>query len=158
MRYFLQVAVILFSVSIVAEGQTLSMYPKFGSTRFEYKKDTTTITVSPKQVSQILQDDPLAASEFKKARTNYALSGVLGFSGGVLIAIPVASAIGGGDPDWALAAGGAALILASIPFHKSFLHHAESAIDRYNNKHTSSFRPKAHYYFAGTGAGVIIKF
>lgn len=155
---FLLLVIIGLSAWNMAKAQTLSMYPKFGSTRFEYKKDTNTITVSPKQVSMILQEDPLAAEEFKKARTNYAISGVMGFAGGVLIGLPVGSAIAGGDPEWALAAGGVALILASIPIHKAFQHHAESAINLYNSKHTSSFRPKAHYYFAGIGGGVIIKF
>lgn len=138
-------------------GQQLIMYHTFGGARFEYNKDTSTFSVSPKQVSQILHDDPVAYEEFKKARLNYGAAGVLGFIGGILIVIPIGTAIARGDPEWVLAAGGAAIIIGSIPLTSAFKHHAENAIDMYNRKHTA-FRPRAEYFVAGLGARVVIKF
>lgn len=139
------------------QGQQLTMYHTFGGARFEYTKDTTTFSVSPKQVSQILYDDPTAYEEFKRARSNYAAAGVLGFIGGGLIGFPIGTAIAGGDPEWALAAGGAAIIIASIPLTSAFKHHAEQAIDIYNKKHTA-FRPRTEYFLSGLGVRVVIKF
>lgn len=133
------------------------MHKTFGGTRFEYHNDTATFTVSPKQVLDIMRDDPLAYAEFKKARYNYSTAGVLGFAGGVLIVLPISTAIAGGEPEWALAAAGAALVITSIPLSKAFRRHAEESIDIYNKKHTA-FHPRTEYFFSGLGARVVIKF
>ena len=47
-------------------AQSLTMHKTFGGARFEYSKDTSTFSVSPKQVLDIMGDDPLAYQEFKK--------------------------------------------------------------------------------------------
>lgn len=133
------------------------MYPRFGGAEFEYNKDTSSFDISPKEVLVIMKSDPLAYEEFKKARSNYNASGVLGFLGGGLIIVPVITAIAGGDPEWGLAAGGVALVITSIPLHRAFKRHAQSAIDTFNKKHTA-FRPRTEYFISGLGARVVIKF
>jgi hypothetical protein len=145
------------SLSQELPPQGLVMYRNFGGAIFEYTKDTTTYTVSPRQVLQIMHDDPLAYAEFKKARSYYRAEGVLGFAGGVLALVPVGTAIAGGDPEWALAAGGAALILASIPFNKAYKRHAQHAIETFN-KNKTAFRPKPELYLSGAGIKVVIRF
>ena len=137
--------------------QELTMYKTFGGAHYEYQKDTAIYAVSPKQVLLILRDDPLAYAEFKKAKSYNNLGGILGFVGGVMLIVPVGSAIVGSDPEWGLAAGGAALVIASIPFMKAYRKHAESAIDIYNKNHTA-FRPRTEYYFLGLGVKMIIRF
>ena len=155
------VTLLLCHIVIGCYGQSpppgLVMYKTFGGAMFEYTKDTTTFTVSPKQVLQIMKDDPLAYQEFKKARLNYSAAGTMGFIGATLIIFPVVTAIAGGDPEWGFAAGGAALLAASIPLNKAFKRHAEGAIDTYNKNHTA-FRPRAEYFFSGLGLKVMIKF
>ena len=138
-------------------AQSLTMHRTFGNTRFEYHNDTATFTVSPKQVLDIMHDDPLALAEFRKARYNYSIAGVMGFAGGLLIAFPISKAIAGGEPEWALATAGAVIIIASIPLSMAFRRHAEGAIDIYNKKHTA-FYPHTEYFFSGLGAQVVIKF
>jgi hypothetical protein len=146
------------SVSSFAQTkESLEMFPSFGSAGFEYTKDTAVFDVSPKQVLQIMKDDPLAYAEFKKAKSNYTASGIIGFAGGALIAIPLISAISGGEPEWGLAAGGAALIVSTIPLHRAFKRHAQSAIDTFNKKHTA-FRPRTEYYLSGLGGRIVIRF
>jgi hypothetical protein len=138
--------------------EQITMHKTFGSTRFEYTKDTVTFSVSPKEVLQILGDDPLAYEEFWKAKRNYSISGLLGFVGAGLIAIPVATTIAGGsDPEWAFAAGGVALIIGSTQFSKAFNRHAESAVTMFNKRHTA-FKPRVDYHFSGLGAKVSLKF
>lgn len=141
----------------ISLSQSITMRKHFGNTSFEYAESDSIFSIGQKQVMFLMKDDPLALAEFKKARTNSTFSSILGFTGVVLVVIPVASAISGGDPEWALAAGGAALIIGSIPLNKAFRHHAENAIDIYNKKHTS-FRPRAEYYLSGLGGRVVIKF
>lgn len=147
------------SIAQMDSVRRLTMHKTFGGAHFEYQKDTTIFLVSPKQVLSILKDDQntLAYEEFKKARNNSTAAGILGFAGGVLIGFPIGTAIAGGEPEWGMAAGGAALIIASIPLASAYKRHAENAVNQYNSRHTA-FKPKVDYYFLGTGLKVIIRF
>jgi hypothetical protein len=153
-------ALLLISIQSRAQdkpAQGLAIYRSFGGVVYEYTKDTATYTVSPKQVLQIMHDDPLAYAEFKKARSYYRAEGVLGFAGGLLVLFPIGTAIAGGEPEWTLAAGGAALILASIPFNRAYKRHAQHAIDTFNKNHTA-FRPRPEFYLSGAGLKVVFTF
>src|SRR5687767_12676104 len=67
--------------------------------------------LKPKDVLQLMRSNEEAYPIFKKAKSNYDAAGVLGFTGGFMVGWPLGAAIGGGDPQWGLAAGGAAIIL-----------------------------------------------
>lgn len=133
-----------------ATAQKVTMYKTFGGVRFEY--DST--TVSPRQVSEILSIDPVAAAEFRKARTNSGAAGVFGFAGGFLLAFPLGTAVAGGDPEWGLAAGGAALVLASLPFNRAFKLRATTALDHYNKGQRTSRFSKPELNVIGAGLQV----
>lgn len=133
-------------------SQEIKIYKTFGGVRFEMD----TLVISPKQVLELLKVEPIAYQEFKRAKLNYNVAGVLGFTGGILIAIPLGTAIVGGEPEWGLAAGGAALLLASIPFNRAFKNRAVYALDLYNKNHASRIKPT--FYFAGTHGRLLIRF
>lgn len=114
----------------------------------------------PKQVLRIMESNPAAHAEFKKAKSNNDAAQVFGAIGGFMIGWPLGTAIAGGDPQWGLAAGGAGFILLSIPFSNGFTKHAKSAIEIYNN---SSEPTSRHSYSLqvvpyGAGAKFILKF
>lgn len=142
---------------LATHGQKLTMYRTFGGAHFEYEKDTSVFQVSPRQVGQILFDDPEAYAEFKKARSNNAVAGILGFVGAGLLIIPTVTAIAGGEPEWGLAAGGAALIIGSIPLQRNARRHAQNAVDLHNKKHASTL-PRTTYYVSATGVRMVIRF
>ena len=150
--YFLS-AIFFIAFALPSRAQEITIYKTFGGVRFE--RDT--VVLSIKMVSEILRENPLAFEEFRKARANYNTAGVLGFTGGALILIPVTTAILGGNPEWALAIGGAALIVGSIQFNRIFKSRAVNALDIYNGKVISS-RIKPEFYFNGSGARLVIKF
>lgn len=146
------------ALSLIARAQErLVMYPGFGTVHFEYEKDTVAYQVTPKQVSQILFDYPEAYREFKTARTHSTLAGISGFLGVGLILFPTATAALGGDPEWGMAAGGAALVIASIPLSRSSRRKSQHAIDLFNQRH-SAFVPKPYLRFWGTGASLTLRF
>lgn len=152
-KYLLLITGLCIGTASFTFAQEIKMYRTFGGVRFE--RDT--LTLSPRQVQEILKDEPLAYEEFKKGRTKYGVAGALGFAGGLLIGIPVGTAIAGGDPEWGLAAGGAVLILASIPFNNAFKGHAINAVELYNkNNKTARIQPTFHFY--GTQAKLVIRF
>ena len=133
--------------------QQLYMERTFGGARFELD----TLTLSLHQVMELMQDNPVAYDEFKRAKLNYGTSGLFGFAGGLLLAVPVITAVAGGKPEWSFAAAGGALILVSIPFTRSFYRHAENALEEYNKKFPSS-RIQTNFYFTGTGGKLVIRF
>jgi len=134
--------------------QQLTMVKTFGGVRFE----SDTLTYSAKQVLELMRDNQPAYIEFKRAKSNYDGAGVMGFVGGLLIGFPLGTAIVGGEPEWGLAAGGAGLLLLSIPLNSAFKRHAQSAIDTYNAQLTSSRKIKPTFYFTGTGGKLILRF
>lgn len=136
------------------QAQEITIFKTFGGLRFE--RDS--LILSPKQVQYILEVNPAALAEFKKARKNSGVASVLGFAGGLLIGIPVGTVLVGGDPEWGLAAGGTALIIASIPFNRAFKRHAQNAIDIYNQQKTSRLLERTELFWAGTGLGLRLHF
>lgn len=145
---------LLLGVSSAGLTQTLTMYKTFGGVRFE--RDS--LVISPKQVQEILYDNSIALASFKKARTNSGVASVLGFAGGLLIGFPVGTALVGGNPEWGLALGGAALIVAGIPFNKAFQRHAQSALDTYNQGRSSHVLDRTELFFAGNSLGIRLRF
>lgn len=143
-------ALALFQISL---AQEIKAYKTFGGVRFEMD----TVTLGLNQVLTIVKENPEAYAELKRAKTNYNAAGILGFSGAILIAFPIGTAVAGGSPEWGLAAGGAALLLASIPFTTAFRSHTMQALDLYNGKNkTSRIKPELRFY--GTGARLTIRF
>ncbi len=137
---------------VFAQPKTITLYKTFGGVRFE--RDS--LILSPKQVQYMLEEDAIALSLFKKARINSATASILGFAGGVLIGIPVGTALLGGNPEWGLALGGATLIGVSIPFNRLFIRQAQQAIDRHNQLGSVN-KLKPEIFWAGNQAGLRLR-
>jgi hypothetical protein len=140
-------------ISQISLAQEINAYKTFGGVRFEMD----TLTLGLNQVLEIVKENPEAYVELKRAKTNYNTAGVLGFTGALLIVVPIGTALAGGTSEWGLAAGGAALILSSIPFITAFRAHTMEALDIYNAKNkTSRIKPELQFY--GSGARLVIRF
>jgi hypothetical protein len=137
-------------LSYEAFSQPLEMHKSFGGAHF--KRDT--IYLSEKQVRDILTADPQASHEFKLGMRNSRLGALFGFSGAILLAMPIITTISGGHPNRILAGGGAVLLGVSIPLSKGSKRHFEAAIDGYNQRQVQQSRTK--FYF--TGNGLTLKF
>lgn len=153
MKNILLITIFLIVFAGTVFAQEITMYKTFGGVRFE----RSTLALSTKQVTEILRDKPLAFEEFRRAKANNNIASVLGFTGSILIALPLGTALVGGNPEWLLAAGGATCILGSITFNRIFKARALHALDIYNGKEISS-RIKPELFFAGTSARLVIKF
>ena len=153
MKKLVMLSLLSLCLSKISLAQEIKAYKTFGGVRFEMD----TVTLGLNQVLNIVEENPEAYAELKRAKSNYSAAGVLGFSGGILIALPIINAIVGGSPEWGLAAGGAALVLASIPFTTAFRVHTMQALELYNGKFkTSRLKPELQFY--GTGARLTIRF
>jgi hypothetical protein len=143
---------ILFAVLVACEvfSQPIQIHKTLGGAHFQ--RDT--LYLSHRHVSEILSVDPQASEEFKIALKNYRIGGIMGFGGAILLAVPLVTAFSGGEPEWIMAGGGAALLIGSIPFSRGFKNHAEAAIEGYNARHESG--PQTRLYFSGSG--ITLKF
>lgn len=133
-----------------AMSQPIQMHKTLGGAHFQ--RDT--IYLSHRHVAEILAVDPEAAHEFKLALKDYRVGGLLGFSGAILLAIPVITAVAGGEPEWLLAGGGAVLLGVSVPFSRGFKKHAQTALDGYNLRHEPATGSRLYF----TGNGLTLKF
>jgi hypothetical protein len=151
---YLSVIVLFACITSVAHAQPIEVYKTFGGVQFE--RDS--LTISTKQVAYLLYENPEAYKLFKTARSNATVASLLAFSGALLIGVPLGSAlIGGSDPEWGFALGGAAIMATSIPFNKAFQRQTISALDIYNQKHSSKRRTQVEIFWAGTVAGIRLK-
>jgi len=152
-RLILSLAFILF-ISSVSYGQhEINMVRTFGGAWFE--KDSTAL--SQRQVMEIMYMNSDAYREFRTAKHYYTAAGITGFAGGVLLCLPLINTIGGGTPQWGIAAGGAGLLLCTIPLTLTFKNRAQHAVDVYNEQ-TKTSRIKTRFYFQGNRAGMVIQF
>ncbi|WP_207431493.1 hypothetical protein [Sabulibacter ruber] len=136
------------------------------SDTIEVKKGFSTVfrqngrNLTPKQLLDITQSNPEAYKEMKIAKGKAGVANVLGYAGGFLVGWPIGAAIGGGEPNWALAGIGAGLIGVAIPFATSFSKHTQNAARIYNSGLTQTgmnhFDLKLG--FTGNGLGLNLKF
>ena len=116
--------------------------------------------LTPGQLLSITKSNQAAYEEMKTAKTNYDIGTVLSFSGGFMVGWPIGTALGGGDPNWALAGIGAALIVASIPLSTAYKKHATKAVRIYNRSVTNTGYRKRHIHIgpATKGIGLALRF
>jgi hypothetical protein len=70
--------------------------------------------ISAAQLSAIARPYPEARAEMKKAQSYLLAGSIFSYTGGFLIGYPIGTAIGGGEPVWAMAAVGAGLIALAV--------------------------------------------
>ena len=77
-----------------------------------YKYSQSGKLINYSQMGKIMNAYPEAVSLINKAKTSYAFASILSYAGGFMIGWPIGTAIGGGEPNWTLAAIGAPSLLA----------------------------------------------
>jgi hypothetical protein len=118
------------------------------------------VTLMPKQLMTITETNPEAFKEMKIANSNYVASLFFQIPGGFLIGYPLGTAVGGGEPNWTMAAIGAGLVIVAIPLISGYNKHATNAVKIYNSGLTSYSKPATTVKlgFSGSGLGVKVQF
>lgn len=145
----------IFSFAQGTEGK-IRMEKHFGGPRF-YQDER---LLKPKDVLNIMASDEEAFNVFKKAKANYDAAQVFGFIGGFMVGWPLGTALGGGEPQWGIVAGGAGALLLSLPFSGEFKKHARNAVEIYNREplYDKSNRVSILLIPYGAGGKAIIRF
>jgi len=148
-------SILIFSAFGQNSTDSIEIKKQFGTVFRQNGKNLT-----PNQLITVTSSNPDAYKEMKIAKSNYGAGMVLAYAGGFLVGWPIGTAIGGGDPNWALAGIGAGLIAGSIAFTSAYTNHTKKAVTIYNNglKQTGFYNIKFNVGLTCSGVGVTIKF
>lgn len=94
--------------------------------------------ITPTRASEIIKSNPTASALLKSSNKQAGGATVVSAIGGVLIGFPLGTAIGGGNPNWAIAGAGAAIVVVSAVIYSSAAKKAENAVEIYNSGLASS--------------------
>jgi hypothetical protein len=133
----------------------------FRKTTFNSHFEQDSGLVRLRDVKKLMAPYPEAAAEFKKAKSNYDAGTVFSLAGGFLVGWPLGEQIGGGEPNWNMAAAGVVLLVPAVLLHRTYLKHARKSADLYNQKAKSSsarLRPNVQVLLNPFKAGVVLKF
>lgn len=157
LKLVLTTTTLLFIV-LTSSAQKINIEKTFGGYKFTQNGKALKMNELAAKVS--------ANSEARKfmqsAKSNIGMSTVLGGAGGFLIGWPIGSAIGGGEPNWLLAAGGVVLVGVSLPLSNSGYKKARKAVNIYNQQledpSGSKFKPQFELAASAQGIGLLVKF
>lgn len=92
------------------------------------------------KLSNIMQNNPISMEYYKKAKSTTGIITVLSYAGGFLIGYPIGTMVGGGQPNWTMAAIGCGLIAVAIPIASSADKNLLKAVQAYNQGRSVSFK------------------
>lgn len=123
---------ILFLVIVCCFHSSFSQTLKTEKGRFYIDEERSTL----RDFVDVMKTNQEAYDLALKAKSSYDASTAIGFVGGFLIGWPIGTAIGGGDPNWGLAAAGAGVLVIAIPIMSSANKKMDQALDIYNGATT----------------------
>ena len=139
-------------------GDSIIMVKRFDG--FMLLQDGQRITIS-EAVRMMKSSDEEAYRSMRSASGNNAMATVLSVAGGFMIGWPIGTALGGGDPQWELAAVGTGLVVLAFPFMSQAKKKASKAVELYNQDFTRSAyrnKPELHFSLSEYGAGLCLRF
>ena len=139
-------------------GDSIIMVERFDG--FLLYHDGQRITIG-KAIQMMKSTDEEAYRNMQSASANNAMATVLGAAGGFLIGWPLGTAVGGGDPQWELAAIGTGLVVLAFPFANQAKKKASKAVNIYNRDFRESAyrnKPELHFSLSQYGAGLCLRF
>jgi hypothetical protein len=154
------ILIILISSFNFAMGQTndsITMKKVVGGYHFFLGEERLTVN----QLVKAMKTNNEAYSLVKSAQSNNTIASVIGGVGGFMVGWTLGTALGGGEPNWAVAGVGAGLIVVSIPISHSFNKKVKKAVETYNRGfQTSSFWDdnKLNLSLKGNGIGLRLSF
>ena len=120
----------LLSIQLHAQSTQSPITVKKSFLSTTYRQHGKNLTL--RQLIEVTANNADAQAEMKLAKKNADVATVLGAIGGFMVGWPLGTAIGGGEPNWALAGVGAGFIGVGIPFSIKYAKHAKNAVALHN--------------------------
>jgi uncharacterized protein YcfJ len=157
MKKIVLTIVLILTTSIHINSQEIEMKKVLGG--YVFKQEGKKLSL--KQMQEVMKNNKEAFDLVQSAKSNQTWGMVLGAAGGALVGFPIGTSLGGGEPKWALAGVGAALIVATIPIINKFNKKTSKAVTIYNDGISSTsyrFQPSINLNVKGTGIGLTMSF
>lgn len=103
------------------------------------------------------ESNPEALELVTKAKSAFGTSQVVGFIGGFLIGWPIGTAIGGGEPEWAMLGAGVGIVAIAIPIESGAKKKMKKAVDLISES-PSSGSASLKFQFSGGAVGLAFNF
>ena len=88
----------------------------------------------------------------KIAKRDYQVGSFFSMVGGALIGFPIGTMIGGGEPQWELAAVGAGFVIIGIPFQIGYSKHTKKAINEFYSNNYVPLRQNQLQFALGSNS------
>ncbi|MFT5971227.1 MAG: hypothetical protein ACI8ZO_001748 [Flavobacteriales bacterium] len=158
MKHAFLLGILFLSLSSIAQtpGQKIDV---IGNQRFEQNGKR----LNPMMLLKIIENDPIAHTEMKKARKAYVAASVIGGIGGFLFGGQLGTVAGGGEANWGVFGTGVAIALVSIPISVGSTKKMRASINHYNSN-LGFIEPETfhkvtyHLNFTGNGLGLKVQF
>lgn len=140
-----------------APSDSITMKKVFGGYQF-YQGDK---LLKVNQLVNTMKPNEQAYKQIKSAQSNYTMAMIFSSAGGFMVGWSLGTALGGGEPNWAMTGIGAGLIVVAIPISRGFNKKAKQAVDTFNGDlQTSSFWEKKEFNLTmnGNGIGLTLNF
>jgi hypothetical protein len=133
------------------ENDSITMKKVFGGYQFYQGEQR----LNMNQLVNTMKANEQAYKQIKSAQSTYTMAMIFSYAGGFMVGWPLGTAIGGGEPNWAIAGVGAGLLVIAIPVSQSFNKKAKQAVGTFNGGlQTSSFWDKNELKLTMTGSGI----
>lgn len=120
---------------------------------YQYHQGEKTLNVN--QLASTMKPNEEAFRQIQSAKSAYTMAMISSYAGGFLVGWPLGTAIGGGEPNWTMAAIGAGLIGVAIPFSQRYNKKAKLAVDIYNGAlPVSSLQEEIEWKLSMTANGI----
>lgn len=124
-------------VTQTASVRDTIQYQKTG-TGYQFILHNETLTFD--KLGKVMQDNPESMKFYKQAKGTSGIITVLSYAGGFLIGYPIGTMLGGGKPEWTMAAIGCGLIVIAIPIANGANNNLLNAVQAYNQGKPVSFK------------------
>lgn len=142
------------SLSAQTVNDTISMV-KRDNGRVAYMKGG--IPLLPIQLEDVMYDYPESMSYLQKAKANQVFGIIFAGVGGYLIGYPIGTAIGGGEPNWSMAAIGVGVAAIAFVFDGASKANVKNAVESYNRS-VKEKNAQLSFGFTTSGIGLRIHF
>ena len=148
------------TANIFAQGpaKRINTVKTFGGYKFMQYGSALTMN----EIGNIISVNPEAFRVYKKAKSNAGIAMVMGVVGGAMVGYPLGVALGGGDPEWSVAAIGAGVTVVGFTIASSASKKTKRAVEIYNSGISTSYlksrERKLQFGFTASGAGLVLTF
>jgi hypothetical protein len=145
------IAVLASCIAFAQESEPLSYEKVFGG--YTYYQGNRILNMN--SMMSLMQSNPEAYKLLRKGKSQSDLATVMGFAGGFAFGWPVGTWIGGGEPNWTLAAIGAGIFLASVPIQINANKKILQSVRKYNDDLSTT---SLELHFSPAAFGLVYKF